>query len=331
MFQSHHRFFLGLADAAGRLLHREEIDDYAACYEDLLFTAVCCGAVDNDGSLPPATLDPVWDDRAANRIVGVTVSLSSLRKTYDLSVVAGRVQRVLAARDTRKEEAKASGGFSWWVEAHERTESDVSAGLRVSVSRQPYPLVRSTLATFGIHEQDPGEGPLALFIRRDVLDALLTDTGRCLDRERADILTGHLVQDPAGQVAVVVTGRAPIVTGIVASRTHFAFSPVTFVTARREVERQSGGASIVGWHHNHPPPCGSACLQSPPRCPAATLFFSVPNDHEVHRASFPAAHMVALVSGKEAHRRPDEPGMCAWGWRDGAIAQRPFSTFTMSS
>jgi hypothetical protein len=189
------------------------------------------------------------------------------------------------------------------------------------------PLVRAPLDALGVDPPLAADGDLPLLVSRDVADALLANTARSLDVERADLLTGKVVQTPDGRVAVMVTGRTPATTAAVASRSHFAFSPETFVAAREEVRREHGGAAIVGWHHNHPPSCGRECLAVIPACATSTLFFSAPSDHAVHRSSFPAAYMVALVSGKEAGQTADRPGLRAWGWRDGAIAARELIVF----
>jgi hypothetical protein len=37
--------------------------------------------------------------------------------------------------------------------------------------------------------------------------------------------------------------------------------------------------------------------------------------------------MIALVSGKEAGKQANEPGLLAYGWQDGAVQQREFSIF----
>ena len=111
-----------------------------------------------------------------------------------------------------------------------------------------------------------------------------------------------------------------------ASRAHFSFSPLTFHAAQQELARRATGETIVGWHHNHPPPCGGGCLQQVPACGSGTLFFSV-DDRILHRASFPAPYMVALVSGKEPGRPADEPKMKAYGWQDATIKEGTFTDF----
>jgi hypothetical protein len=163
-------------------------------------------------------------------------------------------------------------------------------------------------------------------IAHDLADTLRREAAGSLDRERADILIGHLLQAPDGVVTVVVTGRVAALTATAASRSHFAFSPLTFFAAREEAARRRDGTAIVGWSHSHPPACGRGCLRVVPPCATSAMFFSA-QDGAVHRASFPSAFAIALVAGKEANRRADEPGLRAYGWRDGAIVERAFTTF----
>jgi hypothetical protein len=327
MMQSHYSFFLEIIDATSVVVHREEAHDFLPCYEDLLFVAVCSGKVADDGILPPATVTPVWRDEEQGRVAGVMVSLPSLSKRYSLAVFADRVWEVLVNRELIKRDEQEGEGeakkFTWRVEALERVEERKSK-LQLSLSRQPYPLIHGALSAFGI-ERAPGEHhPLSLFFSHSLLDELREETARSLDTERADLLTGHVVREAAGRAALVVTGRIPALTEAASSRIHFAFSPRTFLAAQEEAARR--GETIVGWHHNHPPPCGETCLQYIPPCKTSTVFFSLA-DRSVHRASFAAPYMVALVSGKEAEKRANDPGLQAYAWRDGVIQQQEFSIF----
>lgn len=311
LLRSAFRYILVIADAGGTVVHREEVDDFMPCYEDLLFTAVCGGALPNDGRLPLASVEPLWCEGERGRVSGVGVSLPSLGRAYGLSVFEDHVRAV--DRGSR---------LTWWLEAEECVQEEPSRKLRVAMSRRPYPITRSPLAALGIDERPVATSPVSILVRREVAEAFTAEAAESLDLERADILTGLLVQEPDGLVAVVVTGRVRALAATSASRAHFAFSPLTFVTARDDAARRADGTTIVGWHHNHPPACGRDCLLAVPPCGTSTLFFSAPHDCAVHRASFPAAYMVGLVSGKEADRRADLPGLRAYGWRDGAIVER---------
>ena len=319
MMQSRYRFFLVVSDAARDVVYREEVSDFSSCYEDLLFAGVCAGKVVNDGTLPVAAVEPVWRDEKEGKVAGVVVSLPPLSKQYSLAIFADRVWEVLVNRElvkgNEKEEEEEVKKFTWRVEVQERTEERKSK-LRISLSRQPYPLVHCSLSAFGIGSAPREEGPVSLFLSRSLLAELREETVRSLDTERADILTGHLVQEAGGQVALVVIGRIPVQTETAASLVHFSFSPLSFLTAQKEVARRPSGETIVGWHHNHPPPCAGNCLQYLPPCQTSTVFFSTA-DRSVHRASFPAPYMIALVSGKEAGRGQMIPACKPTGGRMG--------------
>jgi hypothetical protein len=323
MFHSSFRFTLAIADEAGFPVHREDVQDFLPLYEDLLFRAVLEGVVPNDGSLPPAALTPVFEPGGGSKVVGLRAGLPSQERTYDLGLLAARVQEVLVQQKLQEESGKAKARFTWRVEAQELANGAQPRRLRSSRRRQAYPLVRDTLLFAGAG--GAREELVSLFVRRGVLESLREEAAR-LEVERAHVLVGHLVQVGPGAAAVVVTGDSPVEVGAGASRERCEFTPELFLGIRREVGNRTDGAVLLGWAHNHPPPaCLATCLQSVPNC--SMLFFSNPQDHEVHRAAFAAPYMVALVSGKEPGRRADEPGVRAFGWQDGRIAERRFQVF----
>lgn len=323
MFHSRFRFTLAIADEAGFPVHREEVQDFLPLYEDLLFRAVLAGVVPNDGSLPPASLSPVFEPSGGTKVMGLLASLPSQERRYGLGLLAARVQEVLVERKLQEDPETAKARFTWRVEAHELAHGAQPRRLRSSRRRQPYPLVRDRLVfagAGGTHEE-----LVSLFVRRGVLESLREEAAR-LDVERAHVLVGHLVQEGPGAAAAVVTGDSPVEIGAGASRERCEFTPELFLRIRREVGNRTDGAVLLGWAHNHPPPaCLATCPQSAPTC--SLLFFSIPQDHEVHRAAFAAPYMVALVSGKDSGRRADEPGVRAFGWQDGRIAERRFRVF----
>ena len=308
------------------LVHREEVADFLPCYEELLFAAVRAGELPNDGTLPPATVEAVWREGRGGELAGVTVSLPPLAKTYGLEIFATRAWEVLVQKKLvtgdEEEEPKA---LTWSIRAREREADESKPRARISLSRQPYPLPPRSLGDFGVEVSPDGDETLPLLCSRSLIDELREETARSLDKERADVLTGHLVQEANGQTALVVTGRIPAQTDTAASQAHFSFSPLTFLAVQEELGRRPG-ETIVGWHHNHPPPCGAGCLQVSPPCKSRTPFFSLA-DRSVHRASFSAPYMVALVSGKEADRGADDAVIQAYGWRDGVIREREFSIY----
>lgn len=328
MLHSRVRFVLVIRDKTGSEVAREDLHDFAPCYEDLLFAGVSGGTLSNDGALPSGVVEPAWADGDRGGLAGVNVRLGPLRKRYGPSIATDQALMILAEQKLLDDAASELSRFRWWLEAAPVDEQVAPPRrLRARLSRQPYPFADTTLLALGVTERPAEHDPVAICLRRELVETLQAETASTLERERADILTGHLVREPGGLVAVVVTDRIPAVTATEASRTHFAFSPLTFAAAREEVARRTDGATIVGWHHTHPPPCARECLLLVPPCRTSTLFFSAPHDRIVHRASFGAAYMIALVTGKERERRADQPGLRVWGWRDAAIVERAFTVF----
>jgi hypothetical protein len=127
--------------------------------------------------------------------------------------------------------------------------------------------------------------------------------------------------------AVVIADRAyPVDNGITATLARIDFSPESFHRAMQDLTRCGEGRAPVGWHHNHPPPCGRRCPDDQPACDSTSVFYSL-DDRALHRAYFSAPYMFALVSGKGPGRRLDDPIQRAFGWRDGTIQEIAFSIY----
>jgi hypothetical protein len=323
MLKSSHRFSIALHGDEGRVIHSEEARTLGPLYEDLLFTAVRAGVVPNDGSSPPATVVPVWRE---GKLSGLEGALGSLTKHYALAVFRDQVLEILVKQGLLKKEGEDSTSLRWEVNA---VETEVEPGrprFRVSTSRLPFPLAREPLDALGIDDGTEPSEPFALYISSGLLAELKEATGNSLDVERADALTGRLVQEAEGRLALVLLGRIAVEKDTEASAKHFSFWPTTFDAIRRESERRGDGLILCGWHHNHPPPCGRSCLMLVPACSTRTVFLSI-DDRAVFRASFGAPYMVGLVSGKGEGRRADDPHLRAYGWKDGVLCEREFKVF----
>ena len=327
MFQSLHQFFIQVSDQTDSVVHREEVEDFLPCYEDLLFSAVCAGAVPNNGELPIASIKPVWRKGEHGIVEGVIVSVPPLTRRYGLEVFARRAWEVLVRNELVKndEQGDEAKKFTWSIEAQER-KPESKRRLRIAVSRRPYPLVQRDPAELGIVGTEAQDESFSVCISRNIIKDLKNLSADSLDEERADILTGHLLQGPAGTAKLAVTGRIPAVTETNSGRAHFTFSPLTFVAAERELSQRPDRETIVGWHHNHPPKCGRSCLENLPPCKVQTLFLSL-DDRMVHAASFSSPYMIAAVSGKVADTRADDPSLRVYGWQDAVITERPYSQF----
>jgi hypothetical protein len=335
-----------LRDVSGTLVHEEEVIDFLPLYHDIAFAAVCGGRLPNDGRWGSTAVEPVWKE---GRLAGITVCLAGLCKTYGLAMFAERAAEILLLTGfVKDDDREPDPHLSWTIEVREPVQTSSGARLRSTIRRQPYPFkerapcpgdpaMRTSgdsrpSSTCGVEGAPPsiqqtGQADLfSLTIAAGLLDELRAASADCLERERADFLTGDLIQGPDGHVSVALLDRIPADVETTSSAVHFGFSGKTFDAARRELERRATGQMILGWHHNHPPPCARQCLMTVPTCGTDNVFFSIA-DRVVHRRGFVSPYMVALVTGKVPQRRADDPGVRAFGWSDGVIRERAFSVF----
>jgi hypothetical protein len=316
------RFFLVFRDESG-LVHEEELD-FNALIHDVAFSAVCQGRLANDGRWDPVELEP---ELADGKVVGVTVQVAGLCRTYGRTIFNDRATEV---RRTSLLELSGTGErptVSWEVQVRGAPETQPDRKrVSVRVRLQAYPFVRRDLIELGPQHQEAAADTVSVCVSAVLLEELRRESASSLDRERADFLVGHLVLKQDGNVVVMLVDRIPADTETEASLVHFSFSPRTFQAAQRELEQRGTDHVILGHHHNHPPHCGSECLMTVPACSTDNVFFSV-DDRIVHRSAFGKPYMVALVSGKGAQRRADNPVMKAYGWRRGLICEREYSIF----
>ena len=329
MLEASHRFFISLQNEAGRVIHREEAT-LQPVYEDMLFALVRSGKVPNDGGSVPARIEPSWKD---GKLGGVSATMECVTKSYPLGFFADQAVQLFVRKELINGSGSGSGNEDgdpeadpvWMVEAEKKEEVSKKPRFRVAISRERYPFVKRALSSLGIQQGCEEGEPFSLFVSSALLEELREATAASLEKERADVLTGQLIQEDDGSVAVVLQGRIPF-KETSASEKHFSFSPLAFQAVMEEHRSRATGQTICGWHHNHPPPCGRTCLQIIPACKTATVFLS-PADRSVFRASFSAPYQVGLVSGKGAERRPDDPVVRAYGWRDGVVRETSFRIF----
>ena len=322
-----HRFFLSFRDAHGATAFEAELTDFGALYHDLAFRAVCAGTRANDGDWGEARVEPVWNEA---KLVGLRVRLDDVTQIYSRAVFADQATELLVAhyaRDsaTREDEAD-EPKWAGRIDVRHECKVEPEKPRRAFVRRLPYPLVERAQCPSAIRLPEPAGRRQSLAVASKLLADLAEASANSLEEERADFLTGYVVKDGAGAAAVIVLDRIPAEAATTKSIVHFGFSPQTFAAAQRVLDERGSGQSIVGWCHNHPPPCGRKCLMTVPACATANVFFSVA-DRTVHRRGFGNPYMVALVAGKGAHRRADDPVFRAFGWRNGMIRERSFTTF----
>ena len=321
MLRSRHRFYVHLLDENGAGVCRQETSGFQPVYEDLLFTAVRSGLAPNDGCAPAGSLEPVWRDGCVS---GVVASLVGLTKTYPLDIFQHEVRTLLLDPAVPwKSGGDSPPRYRWKVDAE---AADQAAGPKfpVRMRRRPYPFADHALSSLGVPAPDRADQEhLRLFVAEGALEQLRRETAASLSMERADVLCGLLLQDQR-DTALVVTSRFPLAFQTEASAAHVAFSPLTFQAARRELERRGDGAGLVGWHHNHPPKCGSDCEMVVPACDNDSVFLSV-DDYAVFLASFCAPYMIGLISGKGKGQRAGDPIVRAYGWRDAVVREIDFT------
>jgi hypothetical protein len=316
-------FVVSFRDAAGVVVHETEVTDLHAVSQDLALLGVLNGDLPNDGHWGKAAIEPYWKD---GELIGLIASLGAVQKTYGLSVVAEPALGELIEKGLLKGDPQGAQSLRWEVRAQQNGPAPARR-LKLVVRRQPFPIRDNSPSDLEIEMPPNGEESVCVLASSRLLEELRVASGNSLDHERADILTGYLLREPSGRrAATVLLERIPAEADTSSSPVHISFSPTTFEAVRKEHERRNNGQEILGWHHNHPPPCGRDCLQTLPACNTENLFFSVA-DRAVHRASFHAPYMVGLVSGKGAQRRADDPVIRAYGWRNGVICERPFDTF----
>ncbi len=327
MFQTAHQYFLEVFDSTGRVCQSVILDDdaFMACYEDTLFAAICHGQVPNDDSFPTATIEPCRLTDGTPFLSGVTIHIPPVTKQYGLSTFADIAYRTQPASDGDENpiDAHVMDSVLWRLRAEPRREV-LPPRRRATLRRQPYPLHRESLDELGLPHLTVAHPPFALLVSKSVIAELRDATVHSLHIERADILTGRVVQDPDGSIVVLVTGRIPARVAGQGTASSFQFSPMTFAAARAEVFAQSAASTIVGWAHNHP-----ACKDCPvtePYCPSETVFFSLA-DRQVHRTSFTAPYAIGLVLGKGRHKSPTDPIVRAYAWNHAIIDEQPMRVF----
>jgi hypothetical protein len=326
MFRHSNRFVLVFRNRSG-VVHREAVD-LGTLVQDVTFSAVCHGRLPNDGRWEPVEAEPEW---AGDSLMGVTVTVGGCSRTYDRAVFGQRAIEILGSRRSLSEAGgREASELSWDLEV---SASDGGEGAprrdargRMALRHQPYPLLRRDQDGSGLQDDDDTGDSLSIRVSPDLLAELRRESADSLDRERADFLVGRLRQAPDGRVAAELLDRIPAVAETEGTLVRFPFSPRTFHQARQELERRGRDLVILGHHHNHPPPCGRSCLMTIPACSTENVMFSL-DDRVVHRTAFGRPYMVALVSGKGADRRADDPVMRAYGWRRGIICEKPWSIF----
>lgn len=160
-------------------------------------------------------------------------------------------------------------------------------------------------------------------IPQRVLDETAELTEAAASVETGGLLVGHLWRNPGtGELAAEVTAHLParLARGENKSLT---ITPEAWDELDAAFALRRHGETRVGWWHSHPgskywcrPECGP---EARAQCIFSYNFFSTA-DASVHRAAFPAAYNIALVTTNT------DAGIkfALFGWRDGVVRQRGF-------
>jgi proteasome lid subunit RPN8/RPN11 len=268
-------------------------------------------------------VEPQWAD---GKLDAVSITVAGRSDTYGRAIFRDRAMEIIHTKPALKGAlANEETEIRWWVEVRQ-AQSGVGGRRRASVRHRAYPLLYLDSVDVGSQKANGPDDSSLLVVSESLLRELLEESAESLDRERADFLVGHLVQERDGRIVVSLRSRIPASTEVDGSLVHFAFSARTFQAAQQALAERASDEVILGWHHNHPPPCGRECLMTVPACGTENVMFSV-DDRVVHRSAFDRPYMVALVSGKGAGRRADDPLVRAYGWQRGLIREMEWSTF----
>jgi proteasome lid subunit RPN8/RPN11 len=310
----------------GSVVVHEETVDCNVLFHDVAFSAVCSGRLPNSGGWEPLMMEPELVD---GRIHAVTVSVAGVSRTYGRAVFRDRAVEILLTkgllRDQDAEDRVDEIGVSWDLETCGVPGTPGRLRSLATVRQRAYPLARRPFPQSEEADRS-GKGHFSIWISSELIDELREECRTCLDRERADFLAGDLVQGPHGRVAAILKSRVPAEKETGSSLVHFSFSAETFQAAESELRRRGSDQVLLGWAHNHPPPCGRTCLMTVPPCRTDNVSFSL-QDRIVHRSAFGRPYMVGVVSGKGAGRRADDPVIRAYGWRRGRICERRLATY----
>lgn len=324
MMQSADTFHIHLRRGNRTLVDRRSVITLPAVYEDLRFRAVLQGCVPNDGVLPDAAMASCWQE---GRFTGIAASLGSFSRRYLPAVFRYDYWDILRANGVLEEEKENRARYRLELLVERGAGRPIAkSSVPSRVESRAYPIEDRPLAGFGIAAAPVGPPFPALFVSSCLLEELREATRCSPDRERVDLLCGHLVRSGERGAAVVLTARHPVPDAASSSATHFAISPTALMRALASHRISGQGTVPCGWHHNHPNAVaehtrgGSSAVRKSP------VFLSL-DDHLVFRALFPFAYAVGLVSGEEETGAGRGIVVKAFGWRDALVEQIPMQVF----
>ena len=317
--------------ALGRAILRV---DWEPAREWTRFTAVRSGRLPATAVDLEAAVAPIWHPRAGEPYVrGFRVAAAFDRCTvehvFDAGYFAGLAERALETLAKRK-------GVETLDTAHYITTAYPAPGTASPAARPMFvacetapdlTLQNGSLDEITARATPDGEatpGDVPVFLPERVLDELAELTGAAGERETGGILIGHLRRDSGRrEVFTEVTAQIPA-RHTEASSTRLTFTAETWTEVRSALALRGRGEVMLGWWHSHPVEAWRKGCQAAdgPACQAGAGFLSL-DDRALHRAVFPRAYSLALVVSNTG---PGRPAFALFGWREGVIARRGFST-----
>ncbi len=178
------------------------------------------------------------------------------------------------------------------------------------------------LSDLGELDLEIAEDEYPVFFPRQTIVEMEEQTEAAGGKETGGILVGKLFRDPEQEVIFAeVTAQIPA-RHVEATETNLAFTPETWVHARKALRLRRKGEIFLGWFHSHPVKewCKECPSEKREKCPLLVDFFST-QDRHLHRTAFPGAHSIALVVNQLAE---DHQTISLFGWKRGVLSQRSF-------
>ncbi len=333
---SPYAYQLALYTADGVALGRAVLQvDWEPAREWTRFTAVRAGRLPVAAVDIGATVAPIWHARAGEPYVGgfrvgAAFDHCTVEHEFDIGYFARLAEAALQALAERKE-VETPGAARYITTAYTAPDTSSATVKPAFVACEIAPdltLEDGSLDEIAARARPGGEetpGDLPVFVPERVLDESARLTGAAGETETGGVLIGHLRRDSGRrEVFTEVTAQIPA-RHTEASPTRLTFTAETWTDVRRALALRGRGEVMLGWWHSHPVQawCKGCQPASSPACQAGAGFLSA-DDRALHRAVFPRAYSLALVVSNTGPRAT----FALFGWREGVIARRDFSTLT---
>lgn len=155
---------------------------------------------------------------------------------------------------------------------------------------------QTTLRSSGVRANEPDD-TFAIVIVESIWKAMQIHAHTRLDAEVGGVLLGKLCRDARETPYLLIDGYVPALAAE-SSASNVTFTAESWTTIHETIDRESPGASIVGWYHTHP---------------SFGIFLSE-MDVFIHRHFFDAPHQVAIVIDPVANTHG------GFAWRAGVPA-----------